>query len=342
LRSAGRRIWAGILLLVLAAAGWLGWTLFRPYQGYSEPERLVLLERGSGSRQIAQLLEAEGVVASSRAFYFYLALTGKGSRLKAGEYRFSGPNSMAEVADKLYRGEVFARKVTIPEGLTFPETKQIFLDQGFGTDAGFDAAFKDPKGIQDIDPKARDLEGYLFPETYLLSRGTTAATILQQMVQNFRSSFDDSMRKRAASLELTPRQAVTLASLIEKETGLDDERPLVSSVYHNRMRRGMLLECDPTVVFAAKLEGRWDGVIHRSDLELDSPYNTYRYPGLPPGPIASPGAKSLKAAVEPAQTAFFYFVAGENGRHVFSEDWEAHRAAVARYHRLASSSGSGR
>ncbi|MBI4456569.1 MAG: endolytic transglycosylase MltG [Acidobacteria bacterium] len=319
-------------LMVGACVVLVIWELKKPYKGYPGPDKFVDINRGDSTRMIAYRLQGHGVISSAPLFYLYL-LTQKSRVIKAGEYRFAKLTSMVEVAEKLYRGEIFFHKVTIPEGLVFQDAKQIFLQQGFGPEEEFDQAFGDVQTIRDLDSHAQDLEGYLFPETYLLGRGTSPQSILDQMVKNFRQRFDASHLRRASEMGMTVRQVVTLASLIEKETAADQERFLVSSVYHNRLKRGMLLECDPTVIYAARLVQRWDGVINRSDLGLDSPYNTYKYPGLPPGPIANPGMRALDAALHPAQSRYIYFVSENDDHHVFSESLGTHVRAVARYQR---------
>ncbi|MBI3939843.1 MAG: endolytic transglycosylase MltG [Acidobacteria bacterium] len=321
------------LLLSGATVATATWAVRRPYRAYPGGEHFVEIRRGDSAYQVAERLRQHGVVSSARLFYSYLAATRQAGHIKAGEYRFSGAVSMREIAAKLYRGDIFLHKITIPEGLVFEDVKRIFLQEGFGSDREFNTSFTDVSLIHDLDPQAQNLEGYLFPETYLLSRGTPAQNILKQMVRNFRRGFDAPRQKRTAQMGLTVRQVVILASLIEKESAVDAERFLISSVYSNRLKRGMLLECDPTVIYAARLVQKWDGVLHRSDLELDSPYNTYRHPGLPPGPIASPGIKSLDAALRPAETRYLYFVSRNDGRHVFNESFRAHTRAVARYQR---------
>ncbi len=185
--------------------------------------------------------------------------------------------------------------------------------------------------IADLDPVARDLEGYLFPETYTLPRGTPAAKLVGLMVERFRTIFTEEMRRTAADQGFSVRQVVSLAALVEKETGKEDERPVVAAVYRNRFRIGMPMQADPTVVYALERANRYDGNIRRADLDFDSPYNTYRYPGLPPGPIASPGKASLEAALAPADVKFLYFVSRNDGSHVFAETLAEHNANVQRF-----------
>ena len=215
--------------------------------------------------------------------------SGRSRALQAGEYRFDQPISPLAVVDKIASGDVYTQRLTFPEGLTIAEMAKVFESRGFGPARAFIKAAGDGALVKDLDAKARDLEGYLFPETYSLPRRADASRVVAMMVDRFRASYDDTLRARAEAQQLTTRQVVTLASLIEKETARADERPLVAAVYRNRIKQGMGMQADPTVVYALMKAGKYDGNIRREDLNFDSPYNTYRYPGLPPGPIAAPG-----------------------------------------------------
>ena len=228
----------------------------------------------------------------------------QGRHLKAGEYRFDRAMTPFEIIDKIARGDVFVISVTFPEGLTIAEMAKIFESHGLGPAAAFVRAAKDASPIRELDPAAKDLEGYLFPETYAVPRRTDAAKLTRLMIARFEKVLTPELRQAAAARNLTVRQAVTLASIVEKETAKADERPLVAAVYATRLRIGMPLQCDPTVIYGLVKAGRYDGNIHKDDLSFDSPYNTYRYPGLPPGPIASPGRASLEAAVHPADADY--------------------------------------
>jgi len=207
----------------------------------------------------------------------------------------------------------------------------LFEMRGFGSGSSFVAAAREGSLIKDLDPAAADLEGYLFPETYALTRGTSAQRLVRSMIDRFRAIYTDDLRRRAQAQGLTTRQVVSLASLIEKETGKPEERPLVAAVYRNRLKIGMGLQADPTVVYALQKAGRYDGNIRRTDLAFDSPYNTYRYPGLPPGPIAAPGKASLEAALAPAQAPYLYFVSRNDGSHVFAQTLDEHNANVRKF-----------
>jgi UPF0755 protein len=205
---------------------------------------------------------------------------------------------------------------------------RIYESRGFGKASEFIKAANDESLIRDLDPEASDLEGYLFPETYTLPRGTPASTLVGLMVGRFRAAYTEGLQTSAKALDMTTRQVVTLASLVEKETAKPDERPVVSAVYRNRMRRGMPMQADPTVVYALQKAGRYDGNIRREDLAMDSPYNTYKRAGLPPGPIASPGKAALEAAVNPADVKYLYFVSRNDGSHVFAETLAEHNRNV--------------
>ena len=213
------------------------------------------------------------------------------------------------------------------------EMAAIFERSGIGTASEFLAATRDVSLVADLDPGARSLEGFLFPDTYTLGRRAGASATVAAMVDRFLAAFDDTLRAEAVAAGFTPREVVTLASIVEKETAVGSERPMVAAVYRNRLRIGMPLQCDPTVIYAMMLAGRWHGNISRRDLEMDSPYNTYRYRGLPPGPIASPGRASLEAVLRPADVPYLYFVSRNDGTHVFSSTLAEHNRAVNQWQR---------
>jgi UPF0755 protein len=251
--------------------------------------------------------------------------------MKAGEYRFDRPLTAVEVVERLARGDVYTRRLTFPEGLTIIEMGKLYESRGFGPASRFIEAAGDASLVRDLDPDAPDLEGYLFPETYALSRTTPPNKLVAMMVNRFRAVLTDDLRRQADDQGLTVRQVVTLASLIEKETANADERPLVAAVYRNRVKAGMGMQADPTIIYALEKAGRWDGNIHKQDLSFDSPYNTYKYPGLPPGPIASPGKASLQAALAPADVPYLYFVSRNDGTHVFAKTLDEHNRNVQKY-----------
>jgi UPF0755 protein len=276
-------------------------------------------------------LVGSGIVRDQLIFRAAVYWTGASRALKAGEYRFDRPMSAVAVVEKMARGDIYTRRITFPEGLTIQDMAKIYESQGFGAASGFAAAARDVSLIADLDPKATDLEGYLYPETYAVAHGTQASALVQMMVARFKAVFSDDMRRTADERGLSVREAVTLASLVEKETAKPDERPLVAAVYSNRLKIRMGMQADPTVVYALQKAGRYDGNIRREDLQVDSPYNTYRYAGLPPGPIASPGKPSLEAAVAPADVPYLYFVSRNDGSHVFSATLDEHNRNVQRY-----------
>jgi UPF0755 protein len=324
----------GGLALGLAVAAVAAWLLVRgaqPYQGYAGGEQFVEIPAGSGSRAIGDRLVAAGVIRDVWAYRVGLWRAGQARRLQAGEYRFATPMTPLEVVDMIARGEVYVVNVTFPEGLTIAEMARVADAHGFGPASAFVAAARNPSAVVAIDPAAGDLEGYLFPDTYPLSRHTQPAGLVSLMSARFRHVFTPELQAATRARGLTPRQAVTLASIVEKETARPDERPLVAAVYENRLRIGMPLQCDPTVIFALTRAGRYSGNLHKADLSLDSPYNTYRYGGLPPGPIAAPGRASLEAVAHPAPVAFLYFVSRNDGSHAFARTLAEHNDNVHKW-----------
>jgi peptidoglycan lytic transglycosylase G len=330
-----KKLFVALAILVLivasgaAAVGFYLWNRMQaPYKGFSEAEKFVDIPSGTGTAGIRRRLVDAGVVSDELAFRAALAWTGQSRALQAGEYRFDRPISAIEVIDKITRGDVYTHAITFPEGLTIREMAAIFQSQGFGKADEFIKAARDVSLVSDLDPAATDLEGYLFPETYTMPRGVSASKVISMMVDRFRSTYTDLEQKKSGELDLSLRQIVTLASLVEKETGKADERPMVAAVYRNRMTRKMLMQADPTVVYALVMAGTYDGNIRKQDLEFDSPYNTYKYPGLPPGPIASPGRAALAAALAPADVDYLYFVSRNDGSHAFASTLAQHNANV--------------
>jgi UPF0755 protein len=302
-----------------------------PYKGYTASEQFVDIAPGTGSADIRRVLASRGVVSDDLTFRAALWWSGRARSLKAGEYRFDQPMSALAVIEKIANGDVYTHRITFPEGLTIAEMGKVYEARGFGPARDFVKAAGDAALVKDLDPKAADLEGYLFPETYGLSRNAPASQLVAMMVERFHAVYDDTLRQRASAQGLTTRQVVTLASLVEKETGKAEERPLVSAVYRNRMTRGMGMQADPTVVYALIKAGKYTGNIRREDLSFNSPYNTYRYSGLPPGPIASPGRASIDAALSPADVPHLYFVSRNDGSHVFATTLEQHNANVYQF-----------
>jgi UPF0755 protein len=321
------------LLVFLLAAGAAVWLVFMPYG--PQKETFVELAPGSSTLRMGQKLQAKGIVRSQ--FAFDLVRWWKRGTLKAGEYRFDHPASVTEVYARIARGDVYTKTVIIPEGASLFEIADRLEQAGFGPRQDFITdATRQVDLVADLDPKATSLEGYLFPDTYHFPRKFGPRQICAAMVRRFRAE--------AAQLGLkgNVHRVVTMASLVERESAVDAERPLVASVFENRLAKKMPLMTDPSVIYGLELDGRWRGAIYASDLKLDTPYNTYLHAGLPPGPVANPGLKSLHAAMEPARTDYLYFVAaGANpqGRSLFSSTLEEHARNVAGYRHAVKKAG---
>jgi UPF0755 protein len=327
-----KRIVLGTLLLLVflgaAMSAGVYSTQQRPYKGYADAETFVEIAPGSTPHAMGRSLADAGVVISPAAFRVAVWWRGAGRRLQAGEYRFDAPMTPGDVVDKIAGGDVYLRPVTFREGLTMRQMAAIFEERGFGSSAEFLKSAAREDAIREIDPLARDLEGYLFPDTYTLPRRTTADQLVERMVGRFEKALTPEIRAKAAARGLSVRELVTLASLVEKETAKPDERPIVAAVYANRIKVGMGLQCDPTVIYALERAGRYTGNLTRADLQIDSPYNTYRYAGLPPGPIAAPGQAALEAAAAPADVSYLYFVSRNDGSHVFATTLDEHNRNV--------------
>jgi len=317
-----------------AFAGWSWWKLERPYKGYPDSERQVSIAPGTGATQILQTLQKEGVIADANMARFYLVYVMGDPALQAGDYNFRGPLSTPEVLDKLVHGQVMTGSVTLIEGLTLEEIADRLEQAGLGEREVFLDLMRSPELIADLDPEAPDLEGYLFPETYSFAHHTDEQTVVATLVKTFRKRYESQIRPLLGdSPSRSLRQIVTLASIVEKEARIPSERPLIAGVYRNRIQRGIGLGADPTVIYALKRLGRWNGNIRRTDLQIDSPYNTYRYAGLPPGPICSPGLASLEAAADPADVPYLYFVSRNDGTHVFASNLQEHNRNVELWQR---------
>lgn len=327
-----KRIAIWLLVVVLAFVGAIAARIalaeIRPYKGYAGREIFVEIPPGAGPASIGRRLVDAGVIRDTLGFRYEIARSRAGRRLQAGEYRFDRPMTIAEVVTKIARGDVYLLPITFREGLTIIDMAQVFQTRGFGPAAEFVTAASNGAPIHHLDPEARDLEGYLFPDTYAMARQATASQLVTRMVASFEKILTPQLRADAGARGLSVRELVTLASLVEKETAKADERPLVAAVYANRLRIGMALQCDPTVIYALQRAGRYTGNLTRADLQSDSPYNTYRYPGLPPGPIAAPGQASLEAAAHPASVPYIYFVSRGDGSHAFATTLDEHNHNV--------------
>lgn len=322
-----------LLLAVIALLLYTGFAIYAPTGPHSET--FVEIPGGTGSAQIAALLRARGVIWNRYVFDAMRLV--RGGTLKAGEYRFDHPARMAEVYERLERGDVYTRALTIPEGANMFDIAQRVEAAQLGSEEAFlDAAKRNVVLISDLDPGAQNLEGYLFPDTYHFQRKTTPDQIISAMVKRF--------RQETAGIHLTQNyhNVVTMASLVERETPIAGERPMVASVFSNRMAKGMPLMTDPTIIYANLLTGTYRGAIFQSDLDTDSPYNTYKHTGLPPGPICNPGIASLKAAMSPAQTQYLYFVAAgtdPSGHSRFAKTLEEHEQNVQAYRKAQHAAG---
>jgi len=321
------------LVLILAAVAGAAWLVLAPFG--PESETFVELAPGSTTAKIGRQLEAAGIVRSR--YGFDLARWLKRGTLKAGEYRFDQPAAAIDVYARIARGDVFTKSVTLPEGANIFEIAARLEQAGFGDRQDFlDVAAKQVGLVTDLDPGAKSLEGYLFPDTYHFQRKATPAQICAAMVKRFRAEAGQ------IGLKGNVHRVVTLASLVERETALDSERPLVASVFENRLAKKMPLMTDPSVIYGLEVEGRWRGVIHESDLKRNTPYNTYLHAGLPPGPVANPGLRSLRAAMEPAKTDYLYFVAAgadPQGGSLFASNVNDHARNVASYRKAMKKAG---
>ena len=319
---------------ILVAALYFAWyhETRVPLRPAGAPPLSLVVPPGANAEAIGRELASLGLVRHPALFRLLVHLRGAAGKLRAGEYSLEASLTLEEVVERLVEGEVVRHDVTFPEGKAIEEMAALLEAQRKDGRAFLEAA-RDAAPIRDLDPEAGDLEGYLFPDTYDMPQrpGATAA-LVARMVQRFREVIAPEL-PLVAEGGLTLRQVVTLASLVELETARGEERPRIAAVFLNRLRRGMLLQTDPTVIFALRKAGTYDGNIRKKDLEIESPYNTYRHPGLPPGPIASPGREALGAVLHPAPVKDLYFVSRNDGTHHFSETLAEHERAVTRYQR---------
>ena len=312
-----------IVIAALAIGGWLAWAWYSPVT--PQAQTFVLLHSGYSTRRIAAELKAAGVIRSTTAFIVWHRLHQKHS-LKAGEYLFERTATSVDIHERLVRGDVFVHTVVIPEGFNMFEIAQAIQNAGLGPSQDFLRVVQSQTSlIADIAPEATNLEGYLFPNTYEFTRTQTMEEMAAAMVKQFRQV------AREISLASDVQKTVTLASIIEKETAAPEERPLVASVYSNRIAKNIPLQADPSVIYAELLAGVYTGALHHEDMQFRSAYNTYIHAGLPPGPIANPGRAALEAAVHPAQTPYLYFVSDGSGHHRFAGNLEEHNRNVAEY-----------
>jgi UPF0755 protein len=325
-----KRLLIALAALLLLGVAWTWRELYRPYRGY--PGNLLLvLEPGTHASQVAMMLVDHGVLARRWPFLLRYWLGRPAHTIKAGEYLFDRPLRPIDVYRKLVQGDVYLHAVVIPEGSDRFDMARILQRQLDLNPEEFLRVTQQAATIRDLDPQATTLEGYLFPDTYRFPRGATAATVVLTMLARFRHVLDSRLPPDLRSSPGKLHDVVTLASLVEKETPTPSERPVVAGVFARRLEKRWPLQCDPTVIYAARLDHRPIGPITQRDLEFDSPYNTYRHAGLPPGPIASPGEASMRAALSPAAGNFYYFVSNNHGGHIFSRTLAEHQRNVARY-----------
>lgn len=314
-----------IVIALLLGAAWLAYGLFLP--GGPSQEKLVQLKPGSSAHRIASDLANAGIIRSQYAFLLWHYLHGR-KPLKAGEYAFDHRTTTREVYDRIAHGDIYFHTLVVPEGYNMFDIASAVEEAGLGKRDDFlKIARTDTALVHDIDPQAPSLEGYLFPDTYHFTRTQSLHDMAAAMVRRFRQA------AKEAGLNQNVHGVVTMASIVEKETGAPEERPEVASVFYNRLQKNMVLATDPSVIYAALLNNRYTGVIHQSDLHFDSPYNTYRTAGLPPGPISNPGKASLNAALHPAQTDYLFFVSDNQGHHRFARTDSEHAANVKAYRR---------
>jgi UPF0755 protein len=313
------------LFAILGLAVWAGWLIYDP--ATPPPETSLLLHSGYSTRRIATELKKAGVIRSESAFLLWHVLHPKPT-LKAGEYQFEHKATLPQVYERIARGDIYFHVVTIPEGYTMFDIAKAMEDAGLGPASDFlRIAETQTQMISDLAPGATSLEGYLFPNTYQFTRTQTLEEMAATMVRQFRQVAEE------IGLNSDVAKVVTMASIVEKETAAPEERPRVASVYYNRLASRMALDADPSVIYAELLSGTYQGALHHADMAVNSPYNTYRFPGLPPGPIGNPGKSALQAALHPETTNFLYFVSDANGHHRFARSLEEHNRNVAAFRR---------
>jgi UPF0755 protein len=328
-----------VVLFALAAgtfALWVRSEVNRPVE-HESADRIITIEPGTGAAGVVAKLSEAGIVRHPIPLRLYLRLTGRSGGLRAGDYKFASPISPMQAIDKIRRGEIFLERVTIPEGYNrFDIAETLAEKTGLAGKEEFLRLMNDPAPIARIAPEARNLEGYLFPDTYSYNAKTTPEELVRAMVNRFNDVFTPEWGARANQMKMTVHQVVTLASIIEREAKIPDERPHMASVFLNRLRIGMPLGSDPTFIYAAILAGDYDGNPNQPRFrQRQSPYNTYLVAGLPPGPIASPGRASIEAVLNPDNTEDLYFVVNSrDGRHKFSRTAAEHDAAVGEYRKL--------
>lgn len=329
-RGCLRWFFAGFIILLVIAGilGLAAWEFLVPYQG-NTGGAFVELERGTTTKQLADALQDKGVIRSRYAFLIWRALHPKAT-LQAGEYFFDKPLTPGDVFEKIHRGHIYFEELVVPEGSNMYDISALLKNLHSIKPEEFLQEAANPQMIRDLDPAAPTLDGYLFPSTYRVTRKTTAGELCRLMTGEFRRQWRGIAEGRSGT---DVHRVVTMASMVEKETAIPSERPLIAAVFENRLRENMPLQCDPTVVYASLRQNRYRGTIYKSDLASTDPYNTYTHTGLPPGPVSNPGLASLRAALDPSQVDYLYFVAqpGASGHHTFSSTLQKHELAVKAY-----------
>lgn len=316
-----------LFLGIFLAMGYFDMALNRPASPLREMKKIEI-PRGYSFKKIANLLKKENLIQNRSTFVILSHLRGVTNQLKAGEYHLSKNMTPLEIMEKLLKGDVVSYSLTIPEGYTIREIANLLEKSKLLDKKRFTALAQSRKILDSLGIKAKSLEGYLFPDTYHFPKGTKEEEIIRTMVEKLNNLFTEDIKKRLEEINFSKHEILTLASLIEKEAQIDSERKLISAVFYNRLKKNMLLQSDPTVIYALK---DFDGNIRKKDLKIDSPYNTYVYKGLPPAPIANPGKESILAALYPAKVDYLYFVAKNNGEHHFSKNFKEHNRAVRKY-----------
>ncbi len=318
-----------ITTLAVGLTAMIGLDLYRfAHQTGSQPQKLILIEPGSSLKKITHTLQDHKLISSSRRFIILNRLLRSSTLLKAGEYQIEAAASPLQIITTLKQGRVFQRRVSIPEGFTLQQISARLQGKGLCQHDEFKQLTSSPTNLKTWQIPGPNLEGYLFPSTYNYSRQTSCRQIVELMLSTGQKQFQK-LTLKSPDNTLNQHQILTLASLIQKEAGNNDEMPLIASVFHNRLQLKMRLASDPTTIYA--LGENFDGNLRRRDLRHPSPYNTYRHRGLPPGPICSPGSEAIKAAINPAQTDYLYFVSRNNGQHQFSRTLKEHNRAVRKY-----------
>jgi UPF0755 protein len=319
------------LLFIRLAAALSNLVLTNPFSGFNEKGKFVYIEPGRNLTQISQRLYDEEIISNKWFFKAIITLSGKANRIMAGEYYFHRGSSLLTTYNKLIKGEVYLHKLLIPEGADLMDIAEIFQENSICSKDEFFILASNVEQITDIAPTPKDLEGFLFPDTYYYARGAKASDIFRKMTEKFYEVFNSLIINSNSEHNL---EIIILASLIEKETSIPEEKPLIASVFLNRLKKNIPLQCDPTIIYALKSENNYDGNLKRIHLKLNSPYNTYIHPGLPPGPICNPGVQSIQAALNPLKTDYLYFVSKNDGAHYFSRSLREHNQAVAKYQKL--------